>query len=202
MKGLYRVALTGNIASGKSAVADVWSRLGATVIDADVLARRAVEPGSEGLRRIERQFGQGVLADGSLDRAALRRTVFADAAKRQALEAIVHPEVERLRLQEERRAASAGERVVVHMIPLLFETGLDDRFDVIVLVDAGERARRDRIVSTRGLTVEEAESMIRSQMPSSEKRRRAHYVIDNDAGMRDLEEAAARIWTEIQARAA
>ncbi|HEX6308224.1 MAG TPA: dephospho-CoA kinase [Longimicrobiales bacterium] len=198
---MRRVALTGNIASGKSAVADIWERLGAYIVDADVLARRAVEPGSPGLRRIEQAFGSGVIRDGELDRAALRGIVFADDEKRAALEAIVHPEVERLRREEETRVEAAGERVIVHVIPLLFEAELVDRFDTIVLVDADERVRRERIMRTRGLGREEADAMIRAQIPAAAKRARADHIIDNNAGLEELTEAAERTWNEIVAGA-
>ena len=197
---MYRVALTGNIASGKSTVADVWRRLGAYIIDADVLARRAVEPGSDALRRIEEQFGPDVIVNGALDRAAMRRIVFADDAKRQLLESIVHPEVERLRREEESRAAETGATIVVHVIPLLFEAGLADRFDHVVLVDSSEQLRRDRIVQTRGLSEAEAQAMIDAQMPASEKRARSDRVIENDGTLEELEAAAEQAWREITAQ--
>jgi len=197
---MYRVALTGNIASGKSTVADVWQRLGAYIIDADVLARRAVEPGSDALRRIEEQFGPDVIVNGALDRAAMRRIVFADDAKRQLLESIVHPEVERLRREEESRAAETGATIVVHVIPLLFEAGLADRFDHVVLVDSSEQLRRDRIVQTRGLSEAEAQAMIDAQMPASEKRARSDRVIENDGTLEELEAAAEQAWREITAQ--
>jgi dephospho-CoA kinase len=201
MRRLVRVALTGNIASGKSAVADVWRRAGAVVIDADDLAREAVAPGTHALRRIEDQFGRAVLdTSGQLDRAALRQLVFADEPRRRELEAIVHPQVERLRQEQERRAAAAGARLVVHAIPLLFETGLDDQFDIIVLVDAPVVMRRERIVAARGLSAVEADAMIAAQMPAEHKRLRAHFVIDNDAGLDELEETAGRVWAAIEAQ--
>jgi dephospho-CoA kinase len=201
MRRLVRVALTGNIASGKSAVADVWRRAGAVVIDADDLAREAVAPGTHALRRIEDQFGRTVLdTSGQLDRAALRQLVFADEPRRRELEAIVHPQVERLRQEQERRAAAAGARLVVHAIPLLFETGLDDQFDIIVLVDAPVVMRRERIVAARGLSAVEADAMIAAQMPAEHKRLRAHFVIDNDAGLDELEETAGRVWAAIEAQ--
>ena len=134
---VYRVGLTGNIASGKSAVARVWQRLGAQIVDADELARRAVAPGSPGLAAIRRRFGDDVIAaDGSLDRARMRAIVFADPERRAQLEHIVHPEVARLRADAETALAQAGESIVVHVIPLLFETGLDATVDTVVLVDA------------------------------------------------------------------
>lgn len=198
---MYRVALTGNIASGKSAVADEWSRLGAHIIDADVLARRAVEPGSDALRRIEQHFGTGVVANGALDRAALGRIVFRDAARRRELEAIVHPEVERLRAQEEARAAERGRSIVVHAIPLLFETGLASRFDAVVLVDADERVRLERLVNNRSLSERDARAMIDAQQPAAAKRTRADYVIENNGTLHDLSLRAREVWSQIEAAA-
>ncbi|MEX0906725.1 MAG: dephospho-CoA kinase [Gemmatimonadota bacterium] len=201
MRSLLRVALTGNIASGKSAVAEVWQSLGADIIDADDLARRVVEPGTDALRAVVAHFGDGVLhADGSLDRAALRAIVFGDDDRRLALEAMLHPEIERLRLREERGAAARGEHIVVHSIPLLFETGLDDGFDVIVLVDAPDAVRRDRLVMLRGIDPDEADRMMAAQLPASTKRLRAHYVIENDAGLDELTARAGEVWMEIRAR--
>lgn len=194
---MLRVGLTGNIASGKSSVARVWARLGAPVIDADVLARRAVEPGSPGLRRVVEAFGAGVLdEEGALDRAALREIVFRDPDARARLEAITHPEIARLRDLEEARLAREGAEVVVHDIPLLFEVGMEDEFDVVVLVDAPEPVRMERLVRDRGLEPEVARRMIEAQMPASEKRGRADFVIDNDGGLPELEAVAERIWKE------
>jgi dephospho-CoA kinase len=201
MRAMTRVALTGNIASGKSAVTEIWRRCGAHVIDADDLSRQAVEPGTSGLREVVRRFGKGVLdGEGRLDRTRLRQIVFADEKKRRALEAILHPEIERLRQQAEQRLMDRGERLVVHAIPLLFETGLEDRFDMIVLVDAPAAVRTQRIVERRGLSEAEATAMIMAQMPAAEKRSRSSYVIENDAGLDDLAERAEQVWAEIQAR--
>lgn len=199
---MLRVGLTGNIASGKSSVARVWARLGAPVIDADVLARRAVEPGSPGLRRIVEAFGPGVLDEkGRLDRAKLRRIIFRDPAARERLEAIIHPEVARLRAEEEARLEEQGAPIVVHDIPLLFEVGLDDQFDTVVLVDAPEELRLERLVRDRGLDEAEARRMIRAQMPSEEKRRRADIVIDNTGSLEELERKAEAVWRELERRA-
>jgi dephospho-CoA kinase len=201
MRALVRVGLTGNIASGKSTVTGVWRDNGAVIIDADELARAAVLPGTDALAQVVKAFGADVLApDGSLDRAALRRVVFGDDAKRRRLESIVHPEVERLRQEEERKAVNAGERLVVHAIPLLFETGMEARFDYVVLIDAPEPVRLERIVQNRSISREEAVAMTRSQMPAPEKRTRAHYIIDNDASLDELRDRAEQVWAEIRAR--
>lgn len=200
---MLRVGLTGNIASGKSAVAGYWRGLGAHVVDADALARDAVAPGSPGLQRVVQAFGTDVLDPaGALDRPALRRIVFADPAARRRLESIVHPEVERLRLEAENRLALAGARLVVHEIPLLFEAGLQHRVDVIVLVDAPDAVRLERLVDRRGLARAEARRMIAAQQPAAEKRAQSDIVIDNDGTLDQLEERAERVWTELQRRSA
>ena len=180
------VGLTGNIASGKSTVVARLAELGATVIDADLLAREAVRPGSRALPRIVARWGDGVLEpDGALDRSALRQRVFSDSEELEALNAIVHPEVERLRLERLETAREAGARVVVCDIPLLFEAHLAQQFDAIVLVDAPRPLRLERLVTDRGLHESEAMDMIAAQMPAELKRARSDFVIDNGGG-RDM----------------
>lgn len=200
---MLKVGLTGNIASGKSSVAEVWRAFGATVVDADVLARRAVEPGTPALRRIVDAWGQEVLdASGALDRARLREIVFRDAAARQRLESIVHPAVGALREAEYEAARAAGANIVVADIPLLFEAGLQDEFDVVVLVDAPAELRLRRIVENRGLSEEEARRMIEAQMPAEQKRGQADVVICNDGTQEQLRERAASVWHDLERRAA
>jgi dephospho-CoA kinase len=200
---MLRVGLTGNIASGKSSVARVWARHGARIIDADQLARRAVEAGSPGLERVVATFGAGVLDPaGALDRAALRELVFRDPAARARLEAIVHPEVARLRAEEEARAAAAGVEIVVNDIPLLFEVGLEGEFDLVVLVDAPEEVRRARLVRERGLDEGAARRMIEAQLPAAAKRERADYLIENEGTLPELEARAEVVWRIIRGRAA
>lgn len=197
-----RVGLTGNVASGKSTVARMWVRRGAALVDADVLARRAVEPGSPGLEQVVGAFGTDVLdADGGLDRAAMREIVFRDPEARERLEAIVHPEVARLRAEEEAALVAKGARIVVHDIPLLFEVGMEDEFDVVVLVDAPEDVRLERMVRDRGMDPEAARRIIAAQMPSEAKRERADVVIDNTAGLDELEARAVEVWSELERRA-
>jgi dephospho-CoA kinase len=200
---MFRVGLTGNIASGKSAVARRWAALGAPIVDADVLARRAVAPGTPALARIRESFGDRVLlSDGQLDREALRAIVFEDPAARGRLEEIVHPEVERLRREEEARLGAAGAAVVVHDIPLLFEVGMEDRFDLIVLVDAPAGVRLERLTRIRGLDEAEASRMIAAQMDVEAKRGGADIVIENDGTLARLAARAEETWAEIRRRAA
>ncbi len=199
----FRVGLTGNIASGKSAVAAIWRSLGAPVVDADVLARAAVAPGTPGLDAVRDAFGPGVVdASGALDRAALRHVVFTNAAARRRLEAIVHPEVARLRAEAEATLAREGAPIVVHDIPLLFEVGAERALELVVLVDAPEALRLERLVHDRGLPESEARAMIAAQMPAEAKRPRAGLVIDNDGTLAELATKAERAWAEIRRRAA
>lgn len=202
MSAMLKVGLTGNIAAGKSTVARIWRSLDATVVDADALARQAVEPGTPALARIVEEWGDEVVeAGGGLDRAALRAIVFADPGARERLEAIVHPAVAELRDEAYKAAAERGERLVVADIPLLFEAGLVDDFDAVVLVDAPEEVRLARLVGDRGMDPEEARRMIAAQMPSELKRARADFVIANTGTLMELERRSREVWTELQRRA-
>lgn len=199
---MLSVALTGNIASGKSAVGAVWAARGARVIEADALARLAVAPGTEALERIADRWGRDVLLpSGELDRSAIREIVFRDPDERLWLESVIHPVVGRLRAEEAAAEADAGADVVVSDIPLLFEGGLEDRFDLVVLVDAPEAVRRMRLIELRGLDPDSADRIIAAQMPSALKRDRADIIIDNVGSLADLERRAREVWTTIEERA-
>jgi dephospho-CoA kinase len=199
---MLNVALTGNIAAGKSAVADLFRRWGATVIDADEIVREVQAPGGPVLREIAARFGAAVMrADGSLDRPALRRRVLADPEALAALNRIVHPAVHSRRAELTAAARSRGDRLVVSDIPLLFEAAEPSEFDVIVLVDAPEAVRLARLMEHRGLDREEARRMIEAQMPSPEKRMRSDYVIENDGDPAALERAAKEVWRALRSRA-
>jgi dephospho-CoA kinase len=197
------IGLTGNIASGKSTVARLLADRGATIIDADVLARRAVEPGTPAHRAIVERWGERVLTpDGALDRAVLRQTVFPLPSEIEALNAIVHPEVARLRDEELAAARQRGDRIVVCDIPLLFERRLVAHFDSIVLVDAPRPVRLERLMRDRGLSHEEAMNMIAAQMPAELKRARADFIIENAGTRRELEEQVDELWTVLEREAA
>jgi dephospho-CoA kinase len=199
---VLNVALTGNIAAGKSAVAELFRRWGATVLDADAMVREVQAPGGAVLGMIAQRFGDAVVRpDGTLDRAALRRIVVGDAAAREALERIVHPAVYTRRAELAAAAQARGDRVLVSDIPLLFETGHAEGFDAVVLVDAAEPVRLRRLVERRGFGEEEARAIMRAQMPASAKRARSDYVIDNDGDLAALERAAAEVWRALVARA-
>jgi dephospho-CoA kinase len=193
------IGLTGNIASGKSEVANMLVERGATVIDADVLAREAVRPDTQALRDIVKRWGKDVLkTDGSLDRTALRQIVFADQNELDALNRIVHPGVTRLRDREIALAKERGDPIVVCVIPLLFERNLVEEFDAIVLVDSPRPVRLERLVTTRGLEETDAMNMIAAQMPAELKRARADYCIDNSGSLEDLERDVDALWSSLQ----
>jgi dephospho-CoA kinase len=197
------VALTGNIASGKSSVALLFERWGARLIDADAIVRELQQPGTPVFQRIAERFGPAVIApDGTLDRAALRSLVFRDHRAREDLNAIVHPAVRARRDQLMAAARAAGVPVVVQDIPLLFETLDPGAFDLVVLVDAPVDVRRARLMADRRLSRDEADRMIGAQLPAAPKRARSHLVIENDADLAVLERRARAAWEEISRIAA
>ncbi|HEX4575091.1 MAG TPA: dephospho-CoA kinase, partial [Gemmatimonadales bacterium] len=200
---MLNVGLTGNIAAGKSTVVDLFRRWGATIIDADDLAREAEAPGGDVLTAIVRRFGADVLAtDGALDRAALRAKVMGDQAALDALNQIVHPAVGRRRDELVREARERGDVLVVNDIPLLFEVLDPTTFDVVVLVDAPTALRHTRLRALRGLSSEEADRMIGAQMAAERKRARSHVVIDNAGSLAELEQEARTVFAELRRRAA
>ena len=192
---MIRVGLTGGIASGKSTVADALAGRGAVLIDADLLAREVVEPGTPGLAAVRQRFGEGVVADGRLDRAALARLVFEDADARRDLEAIVHPAVRaRARALE---AAAPADAVVVHVIPRLVETGQAGDFDVVVVVEVDPAVQRERLVRRSGLSPDEAEARIRAQAARPQRLAAADEVLDNTGDHHELDRQVARLWAEL-----
>jgi len=200
---MLNVGLTGNIAAGKSTVVDWFRRWGATIIDADALAKEAQAPGSDVLATIVRRFGTDVLAkDGTLDRAALRGKVMGDDDALSALNAIVHPAVQSRREELQDAARRRGEVLLVNDIPLLFEVLDPAQFDAIVVVDAPVALRRTRLRTKRGLSNEEADRMIAAQMDAERKRAQAHYVIDNDGSLDALEAHAHDVFVALRRRAA
>ncbi|MEP6494020.1 MAG: dephospho-CoA kinase [bacterium] len=197
------VGLTGNIGSGKSTVAQMLSERGATIIDADVLARRAVELGTAAYAKIVARWGSSILSpDGRLDRAALRRVVFSDHDQLEELNAIVHPEVERLRARLVDQAGARGDRLVVCDIPLLFERHMTGSVDRVILVDANRALRLERLVKDRGLPETEGMDMIAAQMPAELKRARADFVIDNDGTLGQLERRVQDVWAALMSEGA
>jgi dephospho-CoA kinase len=199
---MLSVALTGNVAAGKSLVLGHFQRWGAAVVDTDLLAREAVAPGRRTLDSIFARFGDDLAqADGSLDRALLRRRVMGDDERRAVLNAIVHPEVMRLHAERLESARRAGADIVVSDIPLLFEVLDPAAYDVVVLVDAPEETRRRRLMELRGYSEEEARDVMGAQLPSRLKRGKSGIVIDNDGSLEALEANARAAWESLRAEA-
>ncbi|MGA2383131.1 MAG: dephospho-CoA kinase [Gemmatimonadales bacterium] len=196
---MLKVALTGNVAAGKSSVLAFFERWGAATIDTDKLAREVVLPGSPALAALYLRFGSDLAQpDGTLDRAELRRRVMGDDEQRAVLNAIVHPDVERLLAARLTDAERRGAGIVVCDIPLLFEALDPAAWDVVVLVDAPEETRRRRLIELRGYTREEADDVIGAQLPSRLKREQSDIVIDNDGPQEALEARAAEAWAALQ----
>ena len=191
---MLRIALTGGIASGKSTVAERLAERGAVIIDADVLAREVVEPGTPALAAIVERFGLGILDGPGLNRARLGALVFADPAARRDLERIVHPAV-RARAAELEQQTSA--RFVVHVIPLLVETGQQHSFDVCVVVDVDPEIQLSRLMARNGLTAPEARSRIAAQADRETRRAAADFVLDNSGEPADLDRQIETLWANL-----
>ncbi len=177
------IALTGGIGSGKSTVARRWVELGATEIDADLLAREVVNPGSIGLQKVVEAFGSSVLAaDGSLDRSALAQLVFTSDSNRKKLEAILHPLIQDLALQ--RVADLSG--VVVYTIPLFVESNSKLKFDKVVAISCDEAVRVQRLVQNRGMTEAEGRSRVAAQATDQQREAVADLVIDSNCSLEEL----------------
>jgi dephospho-CoA kinase len=196
------VALTGNVASGKSTVAGVWRKAGVPVVSADDLSRQAVEPGSPALDEIESAFGRDLLRpDGTMDRDRMRDLVFRDPAARKRLEGILHPRIMKLRREWVEARRREGHAFVVSEIPLLFEAKLEGESDLVVVVNAPSELRRARLVESRGIHPEEADRMMATQGDPGEKVAGADLVIHNEGPLVELEAAAARVLDDLSRRA-
>lgn len=197
---MLRVGLTGGIGSGKSSVSALLAAHGAVVIDYDLLAREAVEPGSPALEEIAVRFGAGVIAaDGGLDRPALGAVVFADAAALADLNGITHPAIGRLAAARE--AEAGAEAIVVHDNPLLVEMGAAKHCDVVVVVDVPEDVQVERLVASRGMTADDARARIAAQASRTERTGAADLVIDNTGSRDELVLIVGGIWDELVSRA-
>ena len=191
---MLRIGLTGGIGSGKSTASSLLAARGAVVVDADLIARAVVEPGTPGLAAVVDAFGTGVVAeDGSLDRPALAAVVFADPDARARLDAIVHPLV-RARSRE-LVDGLAPDAVVVNDVPLLVETGQAGSYDLVLVVEADAETRVARLVQ-RGLTASDAKARMAAQATDEERRAVADVVLDNSGTPAELEAQVERFWTE------
>jgi dephospho-CoA kinase len=191
------IGLTGGIATGKSSVAGYFQDKGAVVIDADRLAREAVEPGSRGLAEVLALFGDDLrAADGRLDRKRLGALVFSDSLKRRQLEGILHPEIRRLAEERIAAAAGSGQRLVFYMAPLLVEAGVTGRVDELWVVTVRPEVQLERLMARDRISREEAQRIIASQMPLAEKERYGRIVIDNSGTPAETRRQLDEIWEQ------
>jgi dephospho-CoA kinase len=198
---MLRVGLTGGIGAGKSEVSRLLAAQGAIVIDADLIAREVVAPGTEGLAEVVAAFGPGVLApDGSLDRAKLGDLVFTDADQLARLNAIVHPLVG-ARMRELEDSAGPGS-IVVHDVPLIAENNLADGYDLVVVVDVPPRIQVDRLVRLRGMSREQARARMAAQASREQRLAIADMVVDNSGSLAELDRQVGDLWAELRRREA
>lgn len=192
------IGLTGSIASGKSTVAKMLKAKGYPIVDADEIARLVVEPGSSVLKEIESVFGaQALLADGSMNRAQVGKIVFSDAEKRKQLNAIIHPAIRKELIAQKEAHLAAGAKTVVLDIPLLFENNLQTYAESILVVSITPDVQKSRLMSRNGLTEQEADERIASQLPIAVKEQGADAVINNNGSIEETEEqlhAILRKW--------
>jgi dephospho-CoA kinase len=195
------VGLTGGIGAGKSSVARMLADRGAVIVDADDLARRAVDPGTPGFDAVLQAFGPDVVTgSGQLDRTRLASLVFADEEARRRLESIVHPEVARL-FAEEAAGYRNTDAVLVYVVPLLAENNLQDMFDVVVVVTAERAARVARLAAARAMSAEDISGRMDAQLPEEERERVAHVVLHNDGSMDELQGEVDDLWAQLRSTA-
>lgn len=193
---MRKIGLTGGIGAGKSSVSRLLVSYGAVLVDSDLIAREVVAPGTPGLAALVAEFGPGILdASGALDRPALGAVVFADPERLAALNAVVHPLV-RTR-SAELEAAAGPEDIVVHDVPLLAENGLAPLFDQVIVVDASEQVRLDRLVRLRGMAETEARARMAAQASRDQRLAVADIVIDNNGTPQELETQVAKVWEHL-----
>jgi dephospho-CoA kinase len=197
---VLRVGLTGGIGAGKSEVSKRLAAHGAVVIDADLIAREVVAPGTDGLAEIAEAFGPSILTpDGALDRVRLGDIVFGAPEKLARLNAIVHPLVG-VRMRELEDSAGPG-AVVVHDVPLIAENGLAGAYDVVIVVDAQPRTQLNRLMRLRGMSREQAEARIAAQASREERLAIATIVLDNSGSLAELDRQVGDLWAELRRRA-
>jgi dephospho-CoA kinase len=193
---VYLIGLTGGIAAGKSTVARRLVELGAIEIDADLLARQAVEPGSFGLQQIVETWGTDLLSeDGELDRAALAKIVFGNEDERTKLEHIVHPRVRALAKEELARQPEGA--IVIYSVPLLVEANVELPFDLVITVEAPEEEQIRRMVQARGMTAEQAVARIKAQATPAQRANRADIILESNQSLGRLNDDVERLWGRI-----
>jgi dephospho-CoA kinase len=195
IKKVFKVAVTGGAGSGKSLVCNRLKELGIKIISADTLAREAVAPGSTAHEKILKHFGASVvLNDGTLNRQMLRRIIVNDSDARLSLERFIHPEISKLMQQKMAHAEQHGDRVAAVEVPLLFELGMEEQFDLVVVVSADRKLRVKRLMDRDNVSRDQAEELLNVQMPDQEKVERAGFVLPNDGSKEQLIKSVDRLY--------
>lgn len=201
MKGVLILGLTGGIGSGKSTVSRLLAQHGAVIIDADLVAREVVAPGTAGLAAVLAAFGSHLaLPDGSLDREQLGQLVFGDEDARARLSAILHPLIGTRTAELWTETQTAGVEVLVHDVPLLVEARLQDSYDAVIVVDVPPEVQRDRLVRLRGMDPADADRRIAAQATRSERLAVATHVIDNTGSLKELKQCVDSLWKKFLTR--
>ena len=196
---MLKIALTGGPGSGKSTVARMFRDLGAQVIDADEVARAVVSPGQPAWEELRREFGPEFFReDGSLNRARMAGLVFRDAGARRQLNAIVHPQVAREMARRLEDLEAQGVFGALVEVPLLFEAGLEKRYNVVVVVDAGREEQLARLCRRDGRALEEAAGILAAQLPLAVKKARADFVVDNRGSLEDTRRQVKNLWQQLK----
>ena len=195
IKKVFKVAVTGGAGSGKSSVCNRLKELGIKIISSDALAREAVAPGSTAHEKILNYFGEAVLlSDGKLNRQMLRRIIVNDGAARLSLERFIHPEISKLMQRKMAQAEQHGDRVVAVEVPLLFELGMEEQFDLVVVVSADPKLRVKRLMDRDNVSREDAEELLNVQMPDQEKVKRGGFVLSNNGSTEQLISSVDRLY--------
>jgi len=193
---MFLIGLTGGIASGKSTVSRLLAEHGADVIDADLVAREVIEPGTIGFNSVVAKFGSGIVEDnGRISRESLAQIVFADSKKRLELEGILHPLIQARTLELIQNSTSD---VVVYAVPLLVEAKVDYPFDLVVTVESGIENQIERLVSDRGYSRQQAEARIEAQASSDERRGRADIALENTGSIEELTSQVSNLWQRVK----
>jgi len=196
---MFLVGLTGGIASGKSTISNMLERLGAEVIDADLVAREVVAPGTEGLMQVVAVFGEKILqADGTLSREALAEQIFSDPKQKQVLESILHPLIKERTMQHITASRSA---VVVYVVPLLVEANVDYPFDIVITIEAGTETQVKRLMDSRGLSRDQALSRVSAQANEAQRVAMADVRLDGSLPLPQIEDEVSKLWESIKLQA-
>ncbi len=196
---MLKIALTGGPGSGKSTVAQMFRDLGAEIIDADRVAHEVVAPGRPAGEDLRREFSPEYFQeDGALDRAKMGELVFGDPEARGRLNAIVHPRVTQEITRRLHSLAAQGVRLVMVEVPLLYEVGLEKNYDLVIVVDAGEKEQIERLTARDGRPPQEALGIVQAQWPLEAKKARADFVVDNRNSLEHTREQVKKLWHQLK----